>query len=241
MKRLLLSISILITALTISRAQTFSGLCESNYSGVSGVFINPANVADNRMKFDMILGGVDAGFFNNYIGLKKAEIMNGEIFHYTGDFKGTMLEETGNDSYKKDAYFNADVVLPSFLVSLGRNAGLAFTWRTRFITNVTDVTPELARLTYYSLWYPQLWHLNLQDDGAQITSMMWGEYGATFGMKVWDNGTHYLRVDKTADVNLFKNGRPLSNGRYGRTTGRDDEWEKQRGSLNLNLAYHDRH
>jgi len=58
---------------------------------------------------------------------------------------------------------------------------------------------------------------------------------------VIDNGTHYLRVDKTADVNLFKNGRPLSNGRYGRTTGRDDEWEKQRGSLNLNLAYHDRH
>jgi hypothetical protein len=58
---------------------------------------------------------------------------------------------------------------------------------------------------------------------------------------VIDNGTHYLRVDKTADVKLFKDGRPLSNGRYGRTTGRDDEWEKQRGSLNLNLAYHDRH
>lgn len=57
---------------------------------------------------------------------------------------------------------------------------------------------------------------------------------------VVDSGTHFIRIDKKAKVKLFKHGLPLSNARYGKTTGRNDEWEKQKGSLNLNLAYHDR-
>lgn len=201
MKKLILQFSLLlICSVQLIHAQTFSGLSESNYGGVSGVFINPANVADNRMKFDMVLAGADAGFFNNYIGLLKKGITSGDIFHYTGDFKGNMLEETGNDSYNKSAYFNADVVMPSFLVSLGDKAGLAFTWRTRFILNATNVTPELARLSYYGLYYPDLWNLKLSNDAAHITTMGWGEYGATFGMVAYNDGTNFIKAGGTFKV-----------------------------------------
>jgi hypothetical protein len=55
-----------------------------------------------------------------------------------------------------------------------------------------------------------------------------------------DNGSHYIKVDKEASVKLFNKGTPLSGGRYGRTTGKNDDWERQRGSLNLNLAYQDK-
>ena len=57
---------------------------------------------------------------------------------------------------------------------------------------------------------------------------------------VIDSGTHFIRVDKKSRVNLLKEGLPLSNPRYGKTTGINNEWEKHRSSLNLNLAYHDR-
>jgi hypothetical protein len=57
---------------------------------------------------------------------------------------------------------------------------------------------------------------------------------------VIDSGTHFIRVDKQAKVKLFKQGLPLTNARYTKTTNRNDEWERQKGSLNLNLAYNDR-
>lgn len=57
---------------------------------------------------------------------------------------------------------------------------------------------------------------------------------------VIDNGTHFIKVDKKSRVKLFNHGVPLSSGQYGRTTEKNNEWENQRESLNLNLAYHDR-
>ena len=55
-----------------------------------------------------------------------------------------------------------------------------------------------------------------------------------------DNGSHFLRVDKRAKVELFKKGKPLGTGQYGGTNGNNRDWEKTRPSLNLDLIYQDR-
>ena len=55
-----------------------------------------------------------------------------------------------------------------------------------------------------------------------------------------DDGKHYIKVEKEAQVKFFKHGLPLTNTRYTRTSGKNDDWERQKGSLNLNLAYRDR-
>lgn len=47
-------------------AQDFNGYRQSNYSGVSGGDLNPANIADNRMVVDITLGGFSASTYNNY-------------------------------------------------------------------------------------------------------------------------------------------------------------------------------
>ena len=47
-------------------AQDFNGFRQSNYSGVSGGDLNPANIADNRMVVDVTLGGFSGSTYNNY-------------------------------------------------------------------------------------------------------------------------------------------------------------------------------
>ena len=58
--------------------------------------------------------------------------------------------------------------------------------------------------------------------------------------QITDNGTHFLRTDKRAKVEMFKEGRPLGTGQYGATNGNNNDWEKTRPSLNLDLIYKDR-
>jgi outer membrane protein OmpA-like peptidoglycan-associated protein len=48
-------------------AQDFSGYRQSNYSGVSGGDLNPANIADNRMAVDVTLGAFSMNTSNNYL------------------------------------------------------------------------------------------------------------------------------------------------------------------------------
>ena len=58
--------------------------------------------------------------------------------------------------------------------------------------------------------------------------------------QIVDNGTHFLRVDKRAKVEMFKQGKALGTGQYGATNGNNRDWEKSRSSLNLDLVYQDR-
>jgi hypothetical protein len=59
MKRILL---LVFSALTLigAQAQDLLGISSSNYGGLSSVQINPANLADNRLKFEIQL--LDVGF-----------------------------------------------------------------------------------------------------------------------------------------------------------------------------------
>ncbi|MFM2316508.1 MAG: hypothetical protein RLZZ155_840, partial [Bacteroidota bacterium] len=67
MKRILL---IIFSALSIAgiQAQDLLGISSSNYGGLSSVQINPANLADNRLKFEIQLSGTGFGFANNFMG-----------------------------------------------------------------------------------------------------------------------------------------------------------------------------
>ena len=58
--------------------------------------------------------------------------------------------------------------------------------------------------------------------------------------QIVDNGTHFLRVDKRAKVEMFKQGQALGTGQYGATNGNNRDWKKNRSSLNLDLVYQDR-
>ena len=80
-KGIFLSVLICLSS-GLSNAQDFLGLHNNNYSGVVSVFSNPANIADSRMQFDLILGGVNTSVQNNYVGMKRSALeFSGSIFN----------------------------------------------------------------------------------------------------------------------------------------------------------------
>ena len=68
MKKTLLILSLF--SLTQVKAQDYLGFNQSNYAGVTGVYQQPASIADSRMKFDMTLVGANIYVYNNYVGMK---------------------------------------------------------------------------------------------------------------------------------------------------------------------------
>src|ERR1700710_2601831 len=63
-----------ITAYMIGHTQTFPGYRTGNYTGVNGVFFNPAYIADNRYKWDVNVFAINGFVGTNHSGLRFSDI-----------------------------------------------------------------------------------------------------------------------------------------------------------------------
>src|ERR1043166_1165380 len=113
MKSFLRTLLLLLLFAGSARAQDFLGFSNSNWSGITGIYYNPANIADNRMKFDMDLFGMNMYFANNYIGMKHEALKRDKSYLLPGgekipfvkhmrafedpDFQKNYLTERNND------------------------------------------------------------------------------------------------------------------------------------------------
>ncbi|MFM7105769.1 MAG: hypothetical protein ACKOW8_09640, partial [Flavobacteriales bacterium] len=64
-------ITVLIFCLILgvtAKAQEFIGISTSSYSGIMGLELQPANHADNRLAYDVRIGGLNFAFGNNLLG-----------------------------------------------------------------------------------------------------------------------------------------------------------------------------
>lgn len=68
-------ILIMFTALTAS-AQEFSGYQSSNFTGVNGVFTNPANIVDSPYNWDVNLFGFSVLLGNDQVALSRDDLFN---------------------------------------------------------------------------------------------------------------------------------------------------------------------
>ncbi len=171
-------------------AQPYLGFGSSNYSGIHGTLLQPASIVDNRMKFDLNLVSFHGSFWNNYVFLRSRHLRKN--YNENADFQDTYLGINEN-TRNKYAYVNLDVLGPSFQFNIGRKNALGFTTRWRTLVNLDNVTPELARLSWEGLDYPQLWGLNLNNERLSAQTMSWAEYGVTYGREIIEVDKHYLK------------------------------------------------
>jgi hypothetical protein len=52
-----------------------------------------------------------------------------------------------------------------------------------------------------------------------------------------DDQSHYLKIDKTANVQMFKKGVPLGTPQYTYTASENRAYQAARAGLNIDLAY----
>jgi len=126
----------LVVASLISYAQTYPGYRTGNYTGVNGVFFNPANIADNRYKWDVNIFAINGFVGTNHSGLRFSDITRS----FSADsLKSKLLR--GSSNVNSLAY--VDVLGPSVMVSLSPKTSIAFTTRSRVFANGRNIDGNL--------------------------------------------------------------------------------------------------
>lgn len=188
MKKFLLFFIVLLFYVN-ANSQDFLGLQSSNYSGVTGAYVNAANIVDNRFVVDIALVGLNTTINNNYLGLKRP------VFKLSDSLSRENRLRLVNNAHPKAFYMTNRVVLPSFLISLNRKNAIAFNWSVRNYFNVDGISQDLADLVYSGFEQERLLNRRLQNKNLSIQQMSWAEYAFS-----------YARVLKAEGENFFKAG-----------------------------------
>lgn len=189
-----------------AKSQDFTGFNQSNYAGVTGIYLQPASVVDSRMKFDMNLIGLNIGAYNNYIGIKR------EALKKEGTWSDPRFPAFDDDKFQekylvpknngrdKALAVNNRIAMPSFLININRKNAIALSWNIRNYVNIDGVSQDLATLAYNQFVYPSLWVTNLQNKNLSIQEMSWAEYGLTYGHVFKDDNEHYFKGGVTVKL-----------------------------------------
>jgi outer membrane protein OmpA-like peptidoglycan-associated protein len=209
MKRLFPLIFILAYFAESVKAQDFLGYFNSNYSGIFGVHLNPASIADNRNKFDATFMGASLGFQNNYIGMKRDAIKpQGSYFKFTEDnypafndkdFQNKYLTERLNGKSKSVFLYN-NIYLPSFMFTLKDRSAIGFSWRLRTFVNVDGISEPLAKQIYRELKDSSQYYNKLSNKNLSVQYMSWAEYNGTYAWIIKEEGPQFMKVGGTLKV-----------------------------------------
>ncbi len=155
-------------------AQTYPGYRTGNYTGVNGVFFNPANIADNRFKLDVNLIGI-----NGYIGNDQASLGIKDITRsFSADSLKTKLLR-GNQ--KVNSLVFADVLGPSIMVRITPLTSVAVSTRARVFSNTKDINGDLASAIIDGNNAAALTTKDILGNNAVIHAMGWNELGLSVG------------------------------------------------------------
>lgn len=196
-------------------AQDFLGLHNNNYSGVVTVFSNPANIADSRMQFDLILGGVNTSVDNNYVGIKRSALeFSGSIFNpktIRFPFQNLNSDTSSANYYKNSlviypgdnnvsAYSSSRILIGSFMFNLNSKSALALTMSVRNHINLDGMSRDLANAAYNEFKDPSLFLQNFKSDDINFAQMSWVDYGLTYARVIKDKEKHFLKAGATAKL-----------------------------------------
>jgi len=186
MKQHFLFAALLLAAAT-STAQDFSGYRAGNYTGVNGVFFNPANIADSRYRFDFNLFSV-----SSFVGNNKASFSLKELAQ---SFDGDSIKKqfTGPGTGASSGLVNVDVHGPSLMFNVG-NGSVAITTRARTMANAIDVDGKLVdQLIDDANNGSDFPYSVSSNNDMRVTVNGWTEFGASYARVLKTDGPHFIK------------------------------------------------
>jgi hypothetical protein len=178
----LLSIVVLLFIITTAQAQSFIGYSSGNYTGVNGVFFNPAYAANSRYHWDFNLVQVNASVYNNAVSYKLSNVAKS----FNSDAVLNKLYGTTNAS----ALENVDVLGPSLLFNINSKTAFALTTRYRAFGNLSGINGNLLQ-AIKGKDAPETFGINNMNMHVGATG--WMEAGVTWANVLYNNGKHFLK------------------------------------------------
>ena len=179
----------------LSLGQNLLGIVNSNYSGSSGVILNPSSFTNSKLDFDLNLITFGGHIQTDYGFIDKNK------YNPINPFKNGFTDFSSYEMYNtnRDGYLNGNIMLylPSFMKTVG-NHSFGFFCDYRFESNTTQVPINIIRCLYGGHNLPQDTMKNMHSDKFNFGLMAWGELGGTYSQKVIDDNEKIL----VAGVNI---------------------------------------
>ncbi|MGW8123314.1 DUF5723 family protein [Roseivirga echinicomitans] len=164
------------------RAQNFNGYIHSDFSGIIGAQLQPANLAGSPYKYDVSL--VNGNYFltNNIAYIKSTETARGFVRYLDGD--------------QRFLHSNNALGGISGMATLKGNESIGFTYRMRLHGSAIDFSPELisqiGRFTD-----PVFLNSKPSRQSGKFATALWREYGFTYAKIIQDDGFNRWKVGAT--------------------------------------------
>lgn len=188
----LICLSILFISTLTQAQQQYAGYRSSNYTGVNGVFFNPASIADSRYNWDLNILAINVGGANNNV------LLNGKAATYydlDDDYLDRLLQKNG--SRKINAFANTDILGPSFMLKVNPKTSFAISTRLRVLSNVKDFDGTLAQGIETSASNSSFPYNISVSNRQSYTINAWYDLGLSMGRILSDKGKHFFKAGIT--------------------------------------------
>ena len=181
-------------------SQDYLGFANSAFAGVNGIDVNPASIVNNPRKWDVTIIGLSFSGANNYLGFQKRALEHtGSTFY--GDYPAFSDTKFVNNYFTQrnvkaiSVFAAANITLPSFMFTRKKHKdAFAFTCKTRVYANVDGLNPALAQIVMSGATDSSLFNQDLSATRISAQTMVWNEYGITYGKTIMQTNNERLNV-----------------------------------------------
>jgi hypothetical protein len=192
MKQLLYSIVIIILFAPAASAQYNLGIATGNWSGIYGLYLNPANIADNRERISIDVVSLNAGVDNSlgYINSK-----GGLIGAINNGNTNNIFSYNNSSKFSLEAPY-AQVHLPGIMVAINHKHSVALTTSIRGMNQFNNFDQSLYRTITDPTYTPNS-NIDLTSNKFNYTAQVWSEIGLSYAGVVLDQDEHEIKVGAT--------------------------------------------
>lgn len=189
MNRLLLFSAIILLVNTFARAQEQLGMRTSNYAGVNGLTLNPANNLTNPFSWDINLIEFGQFFDNNYLFIENFSLLDALHLPEKGSLRPDLIKKdlpTPPNHLVVDFYranggtfhgaFATNVMGPSVSLRLGESSSVGFYTRARVAFHANKVPGSLGYYEYQDKPFDEA----IFVDPFKLSAMVWSEIGLNY-------------------------------------------------------------
>ncbi len=172
-------------------AQSYPGYRTGNYTGVNGVFYNPANISDSKYKFDVNIFSIHVFAGNDQASLGVKDLS--KSFN-ADDLKRILF---GGANPNQNSLINTDIYGPSVMFNLNRRMAMAITTRSRVFSNAKNIDGALAHSfldggsASSDVRYPAAFNAN----NSVINAAGWSEVGLSYSTVLTkEKSVHFMKA-----------------------------------------------
>lgn len=192
MRKALLTVAVVFFCAS-TEAQKYYGIANSNYAGINGLYINPANAADNRMLSDIHLISGNGAVNQNYGYISSFKNLTNAIKD------GTDIDFIKNSNSDNVGFaVLGEVRGPSFMFQVGKKQAIGFLSRGRVVGSGRGINSNLFTLINDGIKDVKVANGTSFNSGKVNTTInAFTELGIVYGREIVNKGRNFLKAGIT--------------------------------------------